>query len=301
MVLSRLSTVTAQVTDALAGYRFADAARVLYDFAWDEFCSFYVEMVKGRLQDGAAGDGPTGPGPHARRDLAAVAPDDPLLTEEVWQRLAAAAPERGIDPPRPAAESLMVAPWPEADPARQDAEIEAQFARFQDVLRAVRDIRAGRAWRRVADRVFRPLRRPDRRALQPMEPYFQPLANARPTGFGPDVSAPALSANERLSGMEVYVDLADLIDVPAEIAQRQQEVEKLTGFIAAKEKKLDQRQLRRSGPRRGRSKEAREPERASRPACGGRRRFETASVPEHKTAGDGIIKMSQLRAWRRKV
>ena len=37
------------MTDALAEYRYADAARVLYDFAWDEFCSFYVEMVKGRL------------------------------------------------------------------------------------------------------------------------------------------------------------------------------------------------------------------------------------------------------------
>ncbi len=49
-VLSRLNTVTQAVTDALDTYRFADAARVLYDFAWDEFCSFYVEMVKGRLQ-----------------------------------------------------------------------------------------------------------------------------------------------------------------------------------------------------------------------------------------------------------
>ncbi len=52
-ILSRLNTVTQAVTDALAEYRFADAARVLYDFAWDEFCSFYVEMVKGRLQDEA--------------------------------------------------------------------------------------------------------------------------------------------------------------------------------------------------------------------------------------------------------
>ncbi|MHC4176367.1 MAG: class I tRNA ligase family protein, partial [Planctomycetota bacterium] len=50
-ILSRLSTVTRQVTDALAGYKFADAARTLYDFSWDEFCSFYVEMIKSRLRD----------------------------------------------------------------------------------------------------------------------------------------------------------------------------------------------------------------------------------------------------------
>ena len=74
--------------------------------------------------------------------------------------------------------------------------------------------------------------------LRPMEPYFASMANARPTAFGPDVAAPPLSANVTLAGMDVYVDLAELIDVPAEIARKKQEVEKLTGFIAAKEKKL---------------------------------------------------------------
>ena len=60
-LLSRLSTVTQQVTDALEHYRFADAARTLYDFAWNEFCSFYVEMTKARFGGGrAAGDGPAG-------------------------------------------------------------------------------------------------------------------------------------------------------------------------------------------------------------------------------------------------
>jgi valyl-tRNA synthetase len=133
----------------------------------------------------------------------------------------------------------MVAPWPEADPARQDPEIEAQFARFQDVLRAVRDIRARQGVTPKAPIAFSVrCDAPIAELLRPLEPYFQPMANARPTAFGPDVSAPALSANESLSGMEVYVDLADLIDVPAEIARKEQEVEKLTGFIAAKEKKL---------------------------------------------------------------
>src|SRR5207253_2876109 len=48
-ILSRLATVTADMTTALEQYRFADAMRFAYEFAWDEFCSFYVEMVKGRL------------------------------------------------------------------------------------------------------------------------------------------------------------------------------------------------------------------------------------------------------------
>jgi valyl-tRNA synthetase len=239
-VLSRLSTVTQRVTDALDEYRFADAARTLYDFAWDEFCSFYVEMVKGRLQDESQRV-------TAQRVLAhtldtilrLLHPMIPFLTEDVWQRLGEVAPDRGIDVVESAAESIMRAPWPESDPARQDAGIEAQFARFQEVLRAVRDIRARQG---VAPRA--PLKFSVRceaevaDLLSPMEPYFAAMAHAEAVAFGPAVAAPPLSAHVTLAGMDVYVDLAELIDVPAEMARKQQEVEKLTGFIAAKEKKL---------------------------------------------------------------
>jgi valyl-tRNA synthetase len=239
-VLSRLATVTGQVTDALDEYRFADAARTLYDFAWDEFCSFYVEMVKGRLQDESQRM-------TAQRVLAhtldtilrLLHPMIPFLTEDVWQRLNEVAPDRGIDKVEAAAASIMRAPWPETDPARQDVEIEAQFARFQEVLRAVRDIRARQG---VAPKT--PLRFSVRcessiaELLRPMTPYFDSMANATAMDFGPEVVAPALSAHVTLTGMDVYIDLAELIDVPAEIARKKQEIEKLTGFIAAKEKKL---------------------------------------------------------------
>ena len=100
-ILSRLSTVTEQVTDALAEYRFADAARVLYDFAWDEFCSFYVEMVKGRLQRTGRRQRrgrPSGCWPTRwTRCCGCLHPMIPFLTEDVWQRLGEVAPERGID------------------------------------------------------------------------------------------------------------------------------------------------------------------------------------------------------------
>ncbi|HYW79498.1 MAG TPA: class I tRNA ligase family protein, partial [Thermoguttaceae bacterium] len=240
-ILSRLSTVTAEVTDALAAYKYADAAGALYDFAWNEFCSFFVEMVKGRLQDEAAR-------PVAQRVLAhtldtllrLLHPMIPFVTEEVWQLLAKVAPERGIEQITPAAESIMIAPWPESDAARQDAQIEAQFARFQEVLRGVREIRSRQnvppktkiefAVRCDTETV---------ELLKPMEPYFDAMAGARPTAWGPDVEAPALSAAVTLSGIELFVDLADLIDVEAEIARKEQDKEKLEGLIVAKRKKLE--------------------------------------------------------------
>ena len=239
-LLSRLATVTEQVSGALEEYRYADAARTLYDFAWDEFCSFYVEMVKGRLQDERQRKVAQRVLAHSLDALLRLLhPMIPFLTEDVWQRLNSLAPERGIDEPRPAADSVMIAPWPECDPMRQDPEIEAQFARFQEVLRAVRDIRARqnvpprttikfsvRCAIEVAD------------LLTPMKPYFASMAGAEPIEFGPEAAAPALSAGATLPNVEVFVDLARLIDVEAELTRKRQETDKLAGFIASKEKKL---------------------------------------------------------------
>jgi valyl-tRNA synthetase len=163
----------------------------------------------------------------------------PFLTEEVWQLLGELAPERGLAVVGPAAESVMVAAWPEGDPAREDAEIEAQFAQFQGVLRAVRDVRSRQ---NVPDR--KPVDfavRCDPEAadrLRPMEPYFASLAWARAVDWGPAVESPRLSANVTLAGIEVFVDLAELIDVEAEMARKQKELEKRASLIAAKQKKL---------------------------------------------------------------
>ena len=245
-IISRLSTVTREVTESLAGYKYADAARALYDFAWDEFCSFYVEMVKGRLQDETSR-------PVAQRVLAhtldsllrLLHPMVPFVTEEVWQLLAEIAPERGLDRVEPAAASIMIAPWPESDPGREDPTIEAQFAQFQEVLRAIREIRSRQnvppkkqiEFSVRCDAATAEL-------LSPMESYFDQMAGAQidgaqSAGFGPDVASPALAANVTLPGMEVFVDLADLIDVEAEIARKQQEAEKLQSLIVAKQKKLE--------------------------------------------------------------
>ncbi|MFH1269391.1 MAG: valine--tRNA ligase [Planctomycetota bacterium] len=239
-VLSRLSTVTGQVTDALAGYRYADAARVLREFSWDEFCDFYVEMVKGRLQDEEARAVAQRVLAHTLDTLLRLLhPMMPFLTEEVWQLLAELAPKRGLDTVEQAAESVMIAPWPESDPARQDPRIEAQFVQFQEVLRAVREIRSRQNVppRKQVDFAVRC----DAGAadlLRPMEPYFASMAAARALGWGPDVKAPPLSANVALPGIEVFVDLAGLIDLEAEITRKRQELEKIDSLVVAKKKKL---------------------------------------------------------------
>jgi valyl-tRNA synthetase len=240
-ILSRLATVTKQVTEALAEYRYADSARALYDFAWDEFCSFYLEMLKGRLQDDSQRAAAQRVLAHTLDTLLRLLhPIIPFLTDDIWHRLAQIAPKRGVDEIATPAESIMIAPWPEYDAKRQNAEIEAQFAQFQQVLRAIRDIRM-RQNVPLKTRLEFSVKCDEAtsKLLRPMEPYFASMAGASATNWGPNVTSPAISANVTVSGMEVFVDLAELIDVEAEITRKKQELEKLAGFIAAKQKKLE--------------------------------------------------------------
>jgi len=212
----------------------------LYDFSWDEFCSFYVEMVKNRLQDAVQRS-------QAQRVLVytldtllrLLHPMIPFLTEEVWQLLSEIAPERGLEKPEPAAASVMIAPWPTCDAKRQDTEIEVRFARFQEVLRVNRDVRMRQNVPHKTTLEFSV--RCDRETatmLEPMKPYFHALSANTAEVIGPDAVQYPISANTSLSGMEVSVNLEGIIDVEAEMTRKRRELEKITGLIMAKEKKL---------------------------------------------------------------
>ena len=239
-ILSRLATVTQQVTEGIANYRFAEIARVLHDFAWDEFCSFYVEMLKYRLSD-------TELRPVAERVLLHVLdtlvrllhPIMPFVTEEIWQRLNEIVPKRGLFNVAVAVESITIAAWPEVDKAAINPNIEVQFGRFQDVLRAVREVRSRQNVPPKTEMRF-VVKCDDALAelLEPMTPYFRSMAGAVAEGWGPDVVPPTFSANATVSGAEIIVDLAGLIDVEAELAKKTKDIQKLEGFIKGKEAKL---------------------------------------------------------------
>ncbi|MGD9635319.1 MAG: class I tRNA ligase family protein [Pirellulales bacterium] len=276
-LLSRLSTVTEQVTALLEKFRYADAARTLYDFAWNEFCSFYVEMTKARFALPVGGDSVADSGSSANSASIAVGdashknrqtaqrvlahaldtllrllhPMIPFLTEEVWQLLAQVAPDRGLSEqsepgrprPRESAPSVCIAPWPVPDKTRQDPTIEAQFADFQSVLGALRETRQQRniPFTETLDFTVRCDAATAKR-LEPMQPYFAQMAKATGAKFGPQAEAPAMAAPTILSGqsgpLEVYVDVSRFIDVAAERKKLDKDRETAVKFIASIDAKL---------------------------------------------------------------
>ena len=133
----------------------------------------------------------------------------------------------------------MLASWPEVDQQRVDPGIEQQFSLFQDVLRAIRDIRSRQNIAPKQEVEFSVACNDQVvELLQPMEGYFQSMANARSVAWGQGVQPPANSANVRVDDIEVFVDLKNFIDVDAEIERNEKLLEKMQNQIQGKQKKL---------------------------------------------------------------
>lgn len=239
-ILSRLATVTDEVTSLLNVYKFDAATQALREFVWNEFCDWYLEMIKPRLRDESLK-------PTAQRVLVAVLdtalrllhPFTPFITEELWQRLHEIAPQRGLPTPAQASPAIIVAPWPTDLEAFRDATLESRFKRLQELIVAVRNVR-GTYNISPAIAVSVSVRCTSEVAsdLNSVKLQFDQLAKATLTAAGPDVSRPKASASFSLGDADGFLPLEGLVDLKAEVARLGKEAEKLRGFISGTEKKL---------------------------------------------------------------
>ncbi len=240
---SRLASVAKAASSAIDDYRYAECARVLYGFAWDEFCSAYLELCKSRLADPAQRN-------RARATLLLgldtilrlLHPIMPFVTEEIWQQLHAVAGSRRMPWDDPAATlpvSIMLARWPVPPAAWIDVRTEQQFATFLAVVGAIREIRSRQnvpprskvpAAIRTASDVTD--------LLTPMRSAIESMAMVDLVGIGPDVAALPGAATASVAGCEVFIDLAELVNVDAEIARLEKDNAKTAGFVKAKRAKL---------------------------------------------------------------
>ncbi|MCS7192376.1 MAG: class I tRNA ligase family protein, partial [Armatimonadetes bacterium] len=143
-ILSRLHKTIAQVNEAMDNYELADAAKAIYNFVWDEFCDWFVEISKPAMQwDEGRGAGDELSEIYRRTlvtvletSLRLLHPFMPFVTEELWQRLKGAlgTEDWGL--------ALMVANYPEVDERLFDDEAEKQMAFLMELVRRVRAIRA---------------------------------------------------------------------------------------------------------------------------------------------------------------
>ena len=241
-LLSRLATVTHEVTEGLKQYRYAETSRILYDFAWDEFCSFYLEIAKPRLSDPEKRSQTQLVMAHGLDTLLRLLhPTMPFVTEVIWEHLNQVAPTRGLEKQTESSRFAMVAPWPNADLSHFDESIERQFSEFQEVVGAIRRIRASQ---NIAPKETVPVAircsESSKRLLQPMHESFMSLAQAEVVEVGPDAQAFETDAPLAIPSMEidVHVDLEKFIDIEAELARLDKLLIQITKQISGKEAKL---------------------------------------------------------------
>ncbi len=136
-IIGRLQQAEADVTQALETYRFDLAAQVIYEFIWNEYCDWYLELSKVQLQNGNEAQQRA-----TRRTLVRVLevalrlthPIMPFITEELWQTVAPLANAKKT-------ESIVVAAWPVAVPEKINAAANARMDAFKDMVNAVRNLR----------------------------------------------------------------------------------------------------------------------------------------------------------------
>ncbi len=140
-IVSRLDELTAIVNHGLATFELGEAQQKIYDFAWNDFCDWYIEMAKVRLRVADSVDATAAAATLVHvleRLLRLLHPFMPFVTEEIWQNLTARvpAPEAGL----PA--SIMVCPYPQVDEPRSAPDAEADVDIVMQTVRAVRNMRA---------------------------------------------------------------------------------------------------------------------------------------------------------------
>jgi valyl-tRNA synthetase len=246
-VLSRLATTVREVTTMLDRYQFDQATRAVREFTWNEFCDWYLEMLKPRFRDEAAR-------PVAQRCLVVVVdtllrllhPFAPFITEELWHKLNEVAPNRG-EPQgaglRVAAasptESVMIAAWPDLPLSLIDASLEKRFERLQETIVAVRNVRSSYGIAPSAQLKLFMRCAPDvAEQLQAVAGQFDFLSKTMLEAAGLDVTAPKGSVSFSLGDADGFLPVADLVDLKAEKSRKEKEAEKLRGFIKSQEAKL---------------------------------------------------------------
>jgi valyl-tRNA synthetase len=229
-IMSRFNATRDKVTDLIRAYDLGGAANALYDFIWDEFCDWYVEVAKIRLY-----------GREKKERLAAqyvlwqvlertlrlLHPFMPFITEEIWQHL----PHSG--------ESLVVAPWPEALGERDEA-AERDFGLLQELIRGIRNARAEMEVppsRRA--RIIIQAEAEAAAAVEAGEAYFKALAGASAVEIGPVTDEkPSHAVSVIANGAEAYLPLADLVDIEKEKARLAKEIAAMEAEVARSERLL---------------------------------------------------------------
>ena len=226
-ILSKVNTLAKEVTDNLERFELGIAVAKLYDFIWDVFCDWYIEIAKIRLQSGEGSDTAKAVLVYVLTDiLKLLHPFMPFITEEIYQAI-----------PHDT-ESIMISKWPEYDPTLSFADEEAQMEKIMDAIRAIRNRRAemnippSKKSKVYVETAFADV-------FAVGSEFIKRLAYASDVeiadAFGDLGNTVTIVTNDA----KIYIPLGDLVDFEAEAKRLQKELAAAEEKLAFINKKLD--------------------------------------------------------------
>jgi valyl-tRNA synthetase len=236
-IIGRLQQAEKAVTEAIDHYRLDLASQAIYEFFWNEYCDWYLELSKPVLWDDDAAPALK---KGTRRTLVRVLeatlrlahPLMPFITEEIWQQIKVLAGAKG--------DTIMLQPYPEADDSRIDETAIADIEWLKRVIIGIRNIRGEM---NITPAKHLPIyfnngSADDLRKLNDNRQFLAKLANLEAiTWLEPGDEAP-MSATALVGNMEILVPMAGLIDKDAELARLNKEIDKLQRELEKVQNKL---------------------------------------------------------------
>jgi valyl-tRNA synthetase len=220
-ILSRLNRTIASVTGLMDDFQFGEAQRQIHDFLWGEYCDWYIELAKIRLQANDASPLPVLV--HVlEKALRLLHPFMPFLTEELWQNL-----KKQVSWIK--GDSIMVAAYPETDATMIDPEVETEIDAIVEIVRAVRNVRAEykvETSRWIEAKIYTDASR--HAAISRYAVAVKTLARANPVTFlagEPGEKAGGNTLVLPLAPATVVIPMASMLDLGAEKKKIEKELE----------------------------------------------------------------------------
>lgn len=229
-IISRLQQAEQAVIEGMNTYRLDLASQALYDFIWNDYCAWYLELTKPVL----TGDFSEALKLGARRTLVRVLetilrlahPLMPFITEEIWQRVKPLAGASG--------ETIMLTRYPQPDSSKVDEQAMADLEWVKGVVEGVRNIRGEMniAPSKKLPVFFKNGSANDQRCMKDNQQFLIKLANLESINWLAESDDAPLAATALVAGLEILVPMAGLIDKDAELARLQKESDKLEKELA---------------------------------------------------------------------
>lgn len=231
-ILHRFNETARDVTRLMETYEFGETGRLLYNFIWDDLCDWYIEFAKLTLYGADAAAKASTQSVIAYvldRTLRLLHPFMPYLSEEIWQHL-----------PHEAGETIVLAAWPSYDAAFEAPEAVQEMGLLMDAIRAVRNVRAevGVTPGKKIELLAKPTTEASAGILKRNEEYLRRFCNTSSLTLDAALAPPEKAMTAIVTGVELYLPIAGLIDIEQEIARLTKELASLNAEVERVEKKL---------------------------------------------------------------